>query len=109
MRRVFSDDVVVDTTDSGGTVITGADEFMSFLQQTLAGVISVHHGHMPEIELTSATTAQGIWAMEDMLRWSDGRELHGYGHYHESYAKIDGAWYISRLKLTRLRTDFRKP
>jgi hypothetical protein len=109
MRRVFSDDVVVDTTDSGGTVITGADEFMSFLQQTLAGVISVHHGHMPEIELTSATTAQGIWAMEDMLRWSDGRELHGYGHYHESYVKIDGAWYISRLKLTRLRTDFRKP
>ena len=109
MRRVFSDDVVVDTTDSGGTVITGADKFMSFLQQTLAGVISVHHGHMPEIELTSATTAQGIWAMEDMLRWSDGRELHGYGHYHESYVKIDGAWYISRLKLTRLRTDFRKP
>jgi len=109
MRRVFSDDVVVDTTDSGGTVITGADEFMSFLQQTLAGVISVHHGHMPEIELTSATTAQGIWAMEDMLRWSDGRELHGYGYYHESYVKIDGAWYISRLKLTRLRTDFRKP
>ena len=24
--------------------------------------------------------------MEDMLRLADGTELHGYGHYHETYA-----------------------
>lgn len=109
MRRVFCDDFVMDSTDAGGTVITGADNCISFLEQTLAGVITVHHGHMPEIELTSATTATGIWAMEDMLRWPDGRELHGYGHYHESYQKIQACWYIRALKLTRLRVDFREP
>jgi SnoaL-like protein len=106
MRLVFSDDVVMDSTDSGGTVVTGADNCMAFLKHALADVITVHHGHTPEIELSSANTAEGIWAMEDMLRWSDGRELHGYGHYHESYEKIDGNWHIKTLKLTRLRLDF---
>jgi SnoaL-like domain len=106
MRLVFSDDVVMDSTDSGGTVVTGADNCMAFLKHALADVITVHHGHTPEIELSSANTAEGIWAMEDMLRWSDGRELHGYGHYHENYEKIDGNWHIKALKLTRLRLDF---
>jgi len=105
MREVFTDDVILDTTDSGGDVMTGADELMAFLQPTLAEAITVHHGHTPEIELTSPTTAVGIWAMEDMLRWPDGTTLHGYGHYHETYEKADGVWRIKSSKLTRLRMD----
>jgi len=105
MREVFADDVVVDTTDSGGGVITGADEFMAFLRETLADVVTVHHGHTPEIELTSPTTATGIWAMQDVLRWPNGGRLHGYGHYHETYELIDGAWRIRASKLTRLHMD----
>ena len=109
MRRVFADDVVMDTTSSGGGVISGADEFLAFLEPTLRDVVTVHHGHMPEIQLTSPTTATGIWSMEDMLRWPDGTEMHGYGHYHETYAKVDGEWRITTSTLTRLRTDFRTP
>src|SRR5271157_4751660 len=37
MRRVLSDDVVIDTTASGGGVTTGADAFIEMLQQTLGG------------------------------------------------------------------------
>ena len=109
MRRVFADDVVMDTTESGGGVIAGADEFLAFLEPTLRDVVTVHHGHMPEIALTSGTTATGIWSMEDMLRWPDGTEMHGYGHYHETYSKVDGVWRITTSTLTRLRTDFRTP
>ena len=29
MRQVFTDDVVMDTTDSGGGVVTGADAFVA--------------------------------------------------------------------------------
>jgi uncharacterized protein (TIGR02246 family) len=105
MRDVFTDDVVVDTTSSGGTIMRGADAFMSFLREMIGDVVTVHHGHMPEIELTSPTTASGIWSMEDMLRWPNGMELHGYGHYHETYEKIDGAWRIKTTTLTRLRVD----
>jgi uncharacterized protein (TIGR02246 family) len=107
MRQVFADDVLIDTTDSGGRVVRGADDFMAGLRDLLADVVTVHHGHMPEIELTSDTTATGIWAMEDRLRWPNGSELHGAGHYHETYEKVDGRWRIKQMTLTRLRTDFK--
>jgi uncharacterized protein (TIGR02246 family) len=106
MRRLFTDDVVMDTTASGGGVTTGADDFMAFLQEAIGDVLTVHHCHTPEIDVTAATSASGVWAMEDMLRWPDGSELHGYGHYHESYEKVDGEWRIKRSQLTRLRMDF---
>jgi hypothetical protein len=115
MRQVFTDDVEMDTTASGGGVIVGADEFMAFLTETLAEVVTVHHCHMPEIDVTSPTTAVGVWAMEDMLRWPTGMELHGYGHYHETYERVGGGagagggWRIKRSELTRLRMDITQP
>jgi len=105
MRAVFADDVVMDTTSSGGGVITGADAFIAFLREILRDVVTVHHGHMPEIELTSATTARGIWAMHDLLKWPSGMELRGYGHYHETYERIDGRWRIKTSTLTRLHVE----
>jgi hypothetical protein len=106
MRRVFADDVTIDTSESGGGVITGADDFMAFLEPTLADAVTVHHGHMPEIELTSATTATGVWAMQDVIKFPDGTCMTGYGHYHETYTKIGGEWLIASSTLTRLRMDF---
>ena len=106
MRRVFTDGVVMDTTASGGSVISGADEFMAFLRETLADAITVHHGHMPEIDVTSPTTATGIWALQDTIVWPDGTRLEGYGHYHETYEKVDGQWLIASSTLTRLHMDF---
>jgi uncharacterized protein (TIGR02246 family) len=108
-RDLFTDDVVIDTTASGGNVTTGAAEFVAFLEDAIGDVVTVHHGHTPEIDLTSPSTATGIWAMEDMLRWPDGSELHGTGHYHETYEKLDGTWRIATSTLTRLRMDFGSP
>ena len=106
MRQLFTDDVVMDTTDSGGGVVTGADAFLEFLRQTLADAVTVHHGHMPEIELTSPTTATGIWALHDVIVWPDGTRLDGDGHYHETYERVGGRWQITSSTLTRLRMDF---
>jgi uncharacterized protein (TIGR02246 family) len=105
MRQIFIDDVTIDTVESGGDVMSGADDFLTFLQQAIGEVITVHQCHTPEVNVTSATNASGVWAMEDMLRWPDGMELHGYGHYHETYEKRNGNWQISSSKLTRLRMD----
>jgi uncharacterized protein (TIGR02246 family) len=109
MRRVFSDDVVLDTSEAGGSLVTGADEFMMFLQEVLSGAVTVHQGHMPEIELTSPTTATGIWALNDIVIWPDGTRLTGYGHYYETYEKAAGDWKIRSSKLTRLHTDIHPP
>ena len=40
MREVFTDDVVVDTSEAGGSVVSGADEFMTFLQEVLRGAVT---------------------------------------------------------------------
>jgi uncharacterized protein (TIGR02246 family) len=109
MRQVFTADVVMDTTESGGGLVTGADEFLAFLREALDGATTVHQGHTPEIELTSETTATGIWALNDIVIWPNGMRLDGYGHYHETYVKDPDGWRIASSKLTRLHTDFVMP
>ena len=87
---------------------TDPKKFVDTLSKELQNVSTVHHGHMPEIQLTSDTTAKGTWAMEDKLRWPEGspiREMHGYGHYVETYEKGPDGWRIKTLKLTRVRVD----
>ena len=89
-------------------VVRGASEIAAFVRGSIDAVTTVHHGHMPEIVIVSPTEAFGTWSMEDMLRWPEGapiRSLHGYGHYHDTYEKIDGRWLISSTRLTRLRVD----
>jgi hypothetical protein len=112
-EEVFAADATMDVSEErppGSTeaipLIKGRDNIIPFVSKVLEGVVTVHHGHMPEIELTSETTARGIWAMEDKLQWPDGKTtLHGYGHYHETYEQAGGRWRIKTLKLTRLRMD----
>jgi ketosteroid isomerase-like protein len=106
MREVFTDDVVIDTSEAGGGVVNGADEFMAFLQEALRDTVTVHHGHMPEIDVVSETKATGIWALNDIVIWPNGMRLDGYGHYHETYEKIADQWRIKSSRLTRLHVDF---
>jgi hypothetical protein len=80
LRGVFTSDVSIDMTAEGGGVTHTLSDFLPFLQNAIGGVITVHHGHMLEITLTSESQATGIWAMEDMLWWpEDGplRDMHG--------------------------------
>ena len=104
-RAIFSDDLLSDTSQAGGKLIHSADDFVAFTHKSLENRATVHQVHAPEIELTSATTARGIWALEDVVRLAPGVNLRGYGHYHETYEKIDGQWHITSSKLTRLRED----
>jgi hypothetical protein len=111
-RGVFADDFVSDTSDEpGGKVIEGADPFVAFVRENLgqASQTTSHQVHMPEIELTSATTAKGIWAVEDYVDLTPALGMHGHGHYHETYVKVDGKWLISSSKLTRIRQEIITP
>ena len=108
-RAVFTDDFVSDTSLSGGTLIEGADEFVAFVRKALAKAVTVHQVQQPEIELTSPTSASGVWAMLDVVRFKPGLTMHGFGHYLETYEKFDGQWRIKTSKLTRLREEIRTP
>ena len=105
LAEVFTDDVVIDMTGEGAGVTRGRAEYMPFIRQVIGDVVTVHHGHMPEITITSPTTATGVWALEDQLWWPEGSpitHMHAFGHYHESYEKQDGVWRIKTMTLTRL-------
>lgn len=110
-RGIFTDDFISDTSEAGGKLIKGADEFVAFVRKNLGAPhrTTVHQVHAPEIELISETTARGLWALEDFVRFAPGLNLRGYGHYHETYEKADGQWRISFSKLTRLREDIVTP
>jgi hypothetical protein len=109
-RGVFTTDVVVlldmavstrGADSKTAPPLEGVDNFVPMVMAGLENAATMHHCHTPEITLTSATTATGIWAMEDWIIFGDGHELHGAGHYHETYEKRDGSWQIKTLHLTR--------
>ena len=110
MRELFTDDMVFfhdrvpGKTDSEPASRSG-DEFIANLSVLLASALTIHQGHMPEIEILDEKHARGVWAMFDHVEGtSDGRSFQGLGHYHERYEKgDDGRWRIKELRLTRLR------
>lgn len=105
-RELFTDDVAIDTTAAGGSVTEDADEFVAFLVDVLADAVTVHQGHMPEIELTGPDSATGVWALHDIVVFPSGLRLDGYGHYSETYARTADGWRIASSTLTRLHQDF---
>jgi ketosteroid isomerase-like protein len=98
----------------------GARNVRRWEETILTGVVTVHQGHMPEIELTSPTSARGYWHLEHLLRFpkrnayadiwwlpdnAPFHEYHGYGLYDETYERIGDEWLIKTLKLTHFRVD----
>ncbi|HMO67071.1 MAG TPA: nuclear transport factor 2 family protein [Novosphingobium sp.] len=93
----------------------GFEAVLAYCREAAADQVSVHHGHMPIIDFVSDTEAKVIWAMEDLLFRTpahplhDGSSfLHGYGHYRETYVKLERGWRLKTCQLTRLRVDMRK-
>jgi uncharacterized protein (TIGR02246 family) len=100
----FASDLVVDLTRAGGQRFEGRDAFMAYAR-AMTIVQSVHHGHMPEIEIIGPDSASGVWAMEDYNIWEDGSQNHGWGHYLETYVKREGRWQIATMALSYLRIE----
>jgi uncharacterized protein (TIGR02246 family) len=105
---VFASDAVLEIPE-GELTYRGRDEIVGNVSTVMAELRTVHHGHMPEIEITGPDTARGVWAMTDYVEWpaEDGTRvgLRGYGHYVEEYVREDGQWCIARSRLERLRVD----
>ena len=101
---LFTEDVVVDTTASGGPRMEGREAAVASIRGSLDVAITTHHVHTPEIDI-DGDQARGVWAMQDRLTWPNGRKLDGAGHYHERYVRRGGGWKIAESRLTRLYVD----
>lgn len=88
--------------------LRGAQNAGQAIIEAVKGLVTIHHGHMPDIVFTSADTAHGIWAMMDILDFPAGsprERITGYGFYYDNYRIEDGIWKIASLRLERLRVD----
>jgi hypothetical protein len=107
--QLFTEDCEFRTRPDPDEVQTGREEFAAFVRSIITPGVSVHHGHMPEITITGADTASGIWSMFDYVQTDPDAvaqfALQGYGHYVETYRRTVQGWRISSLQLTRLRVD----
>ncbi len=101
----FTEDVVIDTTGSGGARVEGRDAAVAYVRSSISDdTITTHHVHNPEIAV-DGDTATAIWAMQDRNVWPSGHRLLGFGHYHERYVRVGGAWKIAESRLTRLNME----
>jgi len=66
-------------------------------------ILHQHQGHHPEIELTSDTTATGVWYMDDTVHILEHNlKIRGNGIYWDEYVKVDGKWKILHTGYERL-------
>ena len=84
--------------------VEGNELIVELCRDLLAEPITIHQAFMPEIELTSATTATAIWAMFDNVKFATCN-FKGWGHYHDEYVKDGGKWKIKKTHLIRLHTE----
>ena len=113
-KEVWADDATLEVPELSDKPVTGADNIVAWTASRFKGVTATHHGHMPDIEITSGDSATGIWAMEDILRWPEDSPgpsghtfIHGFGHYREAYVKTPKGWRIQSTRLTRLHVERR--
>ena len=119
MSAIFCDDAVFDaraslSLDGAGTegraaesndwVYRGGRVIVEFIKGAVGTSHTVHHGHCHEIEILSPEAASGVIAMEDQIWEEKGvtMTLHGCGHYHETYRRVDGRWRIHTSRISRL-------
>jgi hypothetical protein len=115
-RALFTDDMklYIEPTplpESNDPTFPSPEALVGYLSSSHPDKVTVHQGHMAEIDFISQDAARGIWAMFD---WVDdpghGGAWQGFGHYHENYVRCpDGRWRISEVRLTRLRVDSVEP
>lgn len=105
LRTLFAPDAVVDTRSSFGPIFYSRDPFIIFTALTL-GLLSTHHvGSDPQITVTSPTTADGVWQLEDHLNVGNLIGILGYAHYSDTYEKVGDTWVVATSTLHRTRLD----
>ncbi len=105
MRECFVEEATSAYGD-GKYSFNGRDQILKFLQEFMdrPTVLSAHHGHHPEIDLTSPTTAVGIWALADVFIDLDANiTLRGAAFYRDEYVKVNGKW---KIKSTGYRRTY---
>ncbi len=104
--ELFTDDFVFYVRDTE-EAIRGGSWFVEETQQEFPdGVVSSHHGHQHYIDITSDTTANAVWALQDDLyNANTGSEYVGRAYYNNQFAKVDGDWKCKVMDFKYIRGE----
>jgi hypothetical protein len=105
IAECFTADAVA-AYSGGAYTFEGRDAIIDFLRRSMGAetFLSSHRMHHPEIDLTSPTTATGVWALEDTVidtAWNI--TIRGAAFYTDAYVKVDGRW---KFKFTGYKRSF---
>ena len=105
LAACFADDASVHY-GAGKYAFEGVGAIMEFLRDALGperGSVTIHHGHHPEIELTTTSTATGTWALYNyMYNVKQNRGIRIGAYYHDKYVKLGGTWKFQHIGYTYL-------
>jgi hypothetical protein len=72
-------------------------------------IVTEHHGHHPEIDFTSDTTATGSWYLQDrVVVPAADLEIGGTAFYSDRYAKTSDGWRIAHTGYMRVFEEHRR-
>src|SRR5512136_998421 len=100
----FTEDATTSYTD-GKYSFRSVEAIIGFLKKSLGAdtVVSMHQGHQPEIDITSETTAKGVWTSEAGLIITDRNvSTREVNFYYDEYVKVGGQWKIKHTGYRRL-------
>ncbi len=105
LEGLFTDDITVNYR--GGTyrvAFSGKAQMMEFLASSFhSGGLAMHMGHMPEITLTGADSAEGVWSLQDVfINLELGTNHFGTAIYRDVYRRENGCWKIAKTEYDRV-------
>jgi hypothetical protein len=109
-EAMLTEDFTLDLSEGTNIpVVHGRDAAMKLLQAALGPMLTVHHAHLPEIELRG-TEALVVWPIQDrVLSGPDKPSSSSYTQHHERWLRRDGQWLLAWHRRTVLHTDVFPP
>lgn len=109
LALLLADDATAAYEDAK-TPLTGRAAIVTWLTEVLGRpeIVTEHHGHHPEIDVTSDATATGTWYLQDrVIVPSADLEIGGTSFYSDRYTKTDGVWRIAHTGYVRVFEEHR--
>lgn len=91
------------TAKYGKLVFNGREQLVRFMRKHMGSMdmLTEHHCGHPQIDI-DGDTARGAWQLSDTVLMPEaGYLLRGAAVYHDEYARVDGAWRITRTGYER--------
>jgi hypothetical protein len=107
---LFTEDGTADY-ESAPRPYAGRAEIVEFLSSSLSdpGLVTLHQGHHPEIDVAGDGTATGIWYLSDkVIGPAYDFMLEGTALYEDAYVEVGGEWRFTHTGYSRIYEERRR-